>query len=149
MYLSLELTLWKTWNGKSLDTAESKSFEMKITLKDWKFRVQHIPQPATAVTGLGTRVAEEFALPAAAGQKGSMRRPDSNIAVSQLRFFPILRSCLLHDRSILKTCFKVFCMVWLSWGSLQFPYAKLLLLFLLSENWNQRLVVIFKNNSEF
>lgn len=49
---------------------------------NWKFRVQNIPQTATVVAVSGARAAEKFVLLAATGEKGSMWRPDSNIAVS-------------------------------------------------------------------
>lgn len=121
---------------KVIGTAVSKSFEVQKILKNWKFRVQNIPQTAPVVTVLSARAAEKFALPAAAGEKGSMWGPDSNIAVSQLRFFPFLRSCLLYMIAAFSKhdALKRPSELWLSRGNLQFPRAKLLFSFLLSEN---------------
>lgn len=103
----------------------------KKILKNWKFRVQNILRTAIVVTVLGAKAAEKFALPAAAEEKGSMWRPDSNIAVAQLRFFPFLRSCLLYMIAVFSKhdALKYPYEVWLSRGNLQFPGAKLLFLF--------------------
>lgn len=79
----------------------------KKPLKNWKFRVQNVPRTAIVVTVLGARADEKFALPAAVGEKGSMWSPDSNTAVSQLGFFPFLRSCLLYMIAGYSKCFEV------------------------------------------
>ena len=149
-----------TW--KHISAGLVKNVKLKVTghsckqifwnaKKYWKIGNSDIPRTPLVATVLGAKAAEKFALPGAVGEKGSMWRPDSNTAVSQLGFFPFLRSCLLYTIAVFSKhdALKHPSEVWLSKGNLQFPRAKLLFLFLLLANWNQVWWLFSKNNYEF